>query len=279
MNNFSNIFCLLVIFTLQLSAQPGLPCGHSHNDYLQKRPLYEAVELGYGSIEIDICLTGKKELKVAHIPWFLSGKKEVDELYFAPIVKMIEEKDARFTYSKEFPLNLLIDFKKNADSTYKYLKPVLIKYAKYITRYKNGTVIYQAPLVINITGNQPWKALMADSITYALMDGPIWLTDSGIQHKGFKDIDTNRLKYMGRVANDWQSLMAFKKHFKTEEDFFSSVKSNLQQYHQHGLTTRFHGVPNNEKAWAFIDQCGAYWFNVDELKRFKDFFFSYRNRK
>jgi hypothetical protein len=272
LNKILNIFFLLGFLTLH-AQPPDLQWGHSHNDYLQKRPLYEAIELGYGSIEIDICLTDKKkELKVAHIPWFLAGKQEVDELYFAPIAKMIDEKDPRFNYSKEFPLNLLIDFKKNADSTYKYLKVVFIKYAKYITQYKNGEVIYKAPLVINLTGRQPWKALMQDSITYCLMDGPIWLTDSSIQHRGFKDIDTTRLKYMGRVANDWQSLMAFKKNFKEEDEFYKSVQRNLDQYHEHGLTTRFHGVPNNEKAWGIIYKCGAHWFNVDKLKRFKDFY-------
>lgn len=275
MNKIKNIFPILFFSPLFLVAQTRIPVAHSHNDYLQKRPLYEAIELGFGSIEIDICLTNKKELKVAHIPWFLGGKKDIDELYFAPIAKMIEEKDQRFNYSKEFPLQLLIDFKKNADSTYKYLKVVFIKYAKYITQYKNGKVIYQGQLEINITGHQPWKALMSDSITYCLMDGPIWLTDSSIEHRGFSDIDTSRLKFMGRVANDWQSLMAFKKNFKSEDEFYSSVRANLQQYHDHGLTTRFHGVPNNEKAWKFIYKCGAYWFNVDKLKGFSDFYNSY----
>jgi hypothetical protein len=275
LNKIANIFLTLGFLPVFLDAQSNLPIGHSHNDYLQKRPLYEAIELGFGSIEIDICLTGKKELKVAHIPWFLAGKKDIDELYFTPIAKMIEEKDPRFNYSKEFPLNLLIDFKKNADSTYKYLKLVFIKYSKYITQYYKGKVIYKGPLVINITGNQPWNALMKDSVTYCLMDGPIWLTDSSIDHKGFSDIDTSRLKYMGRVANDWQSLMAFKKHFKSEDEFCSSVKANLQQYHDHGLTTRFHGVPNNEKAWMIIAKCGAHWFNVDKLQRFSGFYNNY----
>lgn len=275
MNKIKNIFLILWLSPLFLAAQPLLPVGHSHNDYLQNRPLYESIELGFGSIEIDICLTNKKELKVAHIPWFLDGKKNVEELYFAPIAKMIEEKDPRFKYSTDFPLQLLIDFKKNADSTYKYLKPVLIKYAKYITQYKKGKIIYQGQLEINLTGRQPWNALMSDSITYCLMDGPIWLTDSSIKHRGFSDIDTSRLKYMGRVANDWQSLMEFKKHFNNEDDFCSSVKKNLKQYHDYGLTTRFHGVPNNEKAWKLIYKCGAYWFNVDLLKRFSAFYSSY----
>jgi len=261
-----------------LGAQSSLPIAHSHNDYLQKRPLYEAIELGFGSIEIDICLTNKKELKVAHIPWFLGRKKDIEELYFAPIAKMIEEKDPRFNYNSQFPLNLLIDFKKNADSTYKYLKVVFIKYEKYITQYCKGKVVYEGPLVINITGNQPWNALMRDSITYALMDGPIWLTDPNINERGFYDIDTNRLKFMGRAANDYQSLMAFKKHFKNDEEFYKSVKSNIKIYNDHGLMTRFHGVPNNEKAWMMIAKCGTNWFNVDKLKRFKEFYTQYLSK-
>lgn len=57
---------------------------------MQKKPLYEAVELGYGSIEIDVCLDQNNRIKVAHTPWFLSHKKTIEEMYLDPIIKMIQ---------------------------------------------------------------------------------------------------------------------------------------------------------------------------------------------
>jgi glycerophosphoryl diester phosphodiesterase len=270
------LFFITLLFPLvQLAAQPALPSGHSHNDYLQNRPLYQAVELGFGGIEIDICLTQKKELKVAHIPWFLSGKKDIEELYFKPIAKMIDERSPIFTYTKDFPLHLLIDFKKNADSTYVYLKKVFVEYASYITQYKNGVVVHKAPLVINITGNKPWKAMLKDSVLFARMDGPLFLTDSTLNAPGFSNIDTSYLKITGRAASNYKNLLAFKRHFKDEEEFYKQVQANIKQYNDHGITTRYYEVPNNEKAWEMIIRCGINWINVDELKRFSDFYHGY----
>lgn len=271
LNKIINIFVGLTIFHLSGYTQPHLPTGHSHNDYLQKRPLYEAIELGFGSIEIDICLTNKnKELKVAHIPWFLSGKKNIEELYFAPIAKMINEKDTLFKYTSDHPLHLLIDFKKSPDSTYKYLQRVFVKYGTYITQYKNGKVIYKAPLVINITGNKPWKAIMNDSVTYAKIDGPLRLNKSAPY--GLNSIDSSYSKYMGRAAANYKQLLKFKKNFDDDEAFYKSVKENIESYHNAGITTRYYEVPNNKKSWEFIIKCGIKWVNVDKLKEFSNFY-------
>jgi len=277
LNKFINIFLGLFVFSLQIYCQPNLPIGHSHNDYLQKRPLYQAIELGYGSIEIDICLTHTtKELKVAHIPWFLSGKKNIEELYFAPLAKMIDEKDSLFKYTIDNPLHLLIDFKKNADSTYKYLQRVFVKYNKYITQYKNGEIIYKAPLVINITGNKPWNAIMKDSITYAKIDGGFRLNKTAPY--GLNNFDTSYVKYIGRVASNYKQLLKFKKKFENEETFFWVLKENIKTYNDAGITTRYYEVPNNKKSWEFIIKCGISWVNVDKLVDFSNFYKQYNKK-
>jgi len=273
MNKFIIFFILLLSAVVPLHSQSITPRGHSHNDYLQKTPLMEAVNLGFGSIEIDICLTKKNELKVAHIPWFLSGKKDVEELYFAPIAKMIDEKDTVLKYSPDNPLHLLIDFKKNADSTYKYLRKVFVKYANYITQYKNDKVTHKGYLVINITGNKPWKALKNDSIWYAKIDGPLRLAkDTSDNLHGFNSIDSSYMKLMGRAATNYKELKKFRKKCSSDAEFYQLVNANMHLYHSSGITTRYYEVPNNQKSWKIIMDCGVYWVNVDKLKAFSDFY-------
>jgi hypothetical protein len=267
----------LLFLPLGLFAQPILPCAHSHNDYLQKRPLLDAVELGFGSIEIDICLNQHNELKVAHIPWFLGRKKNIEELYFEPIAKMIENKDSIFRYSNQFPLHLLIDFKNNADSTYTYLKVVFVKYASYITQYKNGQVIHQAPLVIHITGNKPWKAMMLDTILYARMDGPLILADTSSQFIGLESVEPEYIKLMGRAAAPYSRLKVFKKGYKNKSFFYYQVRANLKTYQEQMITTRYYAVPNRKKHWAMLLDCGVSWINVDKLKKFAQFYQEYKN--
>jgi hypothetical protein len=277
LNNFKFFLSALFLLPLGLFAQPTLPCGHSHNDYLQKRPLLDAVELGFGSIEIDVCLDQHNELKVAHIPWFLGGKKNIEELYFKPIAKMIDTKDSIFMYSNEHPLHLLIDFKKNADSTYTYLKVVFFKYARYITQYKNGRVVHQAPLVIHITGNKPWKAMGLDTLLYARMDGPLVLADTSLQHIGLASVDTGYIQLMGRAAAHYSRWRTFKKRYKNQPIFYNQVKANLKTYQDQLITTRFYAVPNRKKHWTQLLDCGVSWINVDKLKKFARFYKDYKN--
>ena len=62
-----------------------IPYGHSHNDYTRKRPLWDALENGFTSIEVDVFLASDGSLRVSHIPFALKLKPTLDELYLKPI--------------------------------------------------------------------------------------------------------------------------------------------------------------------------------------------------
>ncbi len=80
---------LLVISALHLCAQDTLHLyrvepilvAHAQNDYLHDRPLVEALENGFTSIEVDVYLRRSDRLLVAHWPtgtWF--KKNPIEEL-------------------------------------------------------------------------------------------------------------------------------------------------------------------------------------------------------
>lgn len=63
---------------------PATPIAHSHNDYLQERPLFDALDRGFTSIEADVFPRGR-ELRVAHTVWGIRKGRTLESLYLRPL--------------------------------------------------------------------------------------------------------------------------------------------------------------------------------------------------
>jgi hypothetical protein len=61
-----------------------LPRAHPHNDYWRKRPLQDALECGFCSVEADTFLVGD-QLLVGHDPHELRPERTLESLYLAPL--------------------------------------------------------------------------------------------------------------------------------------------------------------------------------------------------
>lgn len=193
-------------------------------------------------------------------------------MYLDPIVKMINEKDTVFKYTNSYPLTLMIDIKTQADSTYTYLKKIFLKYAPYITQYKNEQILYQAPLKICISGNKPWGLMQKDSILFARMDGPFLLGNPNSPLEEWMEINNEKIRLMERASSPYKTYLDYKKHFQNEEDLRLDMQVVNGMYSEKGIGTRFWGVPNNEKKWKELLLSGIRWINVDKLKKFARFY-------
>jgi len=90
----SRLFVLCCCATLALHSARGefhpLLNTHSHNDYEQARPLAEALDQGFCSVEADIFLVGD-QLQVAHDRTGLRKERTLQSLYLDPLRKRIRE--------------------------------------------------------------------------------------------------------------------------------------------------------------------------------------------
>src|SRR5437868_5553114 len=57
---------------------------HAHNDYEHNRPLFDALDCGFCSVEADIWLV-KGELLVGHTPLALKKDRTLEKLYLDPL--------------------------------------------------------------------------------------------------------------------------------------------------------------------------------------------------
>src|SRR5262245_52009052 len=106
-------------------AEP-LPQAHSHNDYEHPRPLLDALDRGFCSVEADIWLV-EGELLVAHDRDKLEPSRTLEKLYLDPLLTRVRQNNGR-VYSNGPGFMLLIDFKSDAEPTYAKLRPTLARY-------------------------------------------------------------------------------------------------------------------------------------------------------
>ena len=92
-----------------------LPAAHAHNDYEQKRPLFDALDHGFGSVEADVFLV-KGELLVGHTFLQLQRERTLERLYLDPLRALIKQNGGK-VYRDGPVLWLLIDVKTEEKST------------------------------------------------------------------------------------------------------------------------------------------------------------------
>src|SRR5438046_8544345 len=97
-----------------------LPQAHSHNDYEQKRPLWDALDLGFCNIEPDIYLIDG-QLLVAHELKQVRPDRTLVSLYLNPLRDRVRQNSGR-VYRNGPSITLLIDINSDAAKTYAALR-------------------------------------------------------------------------------------------------------------------------------------------------------------
>ncbi len=150
--------------------------AHAHNDYAHPRPLFDALDHRFGSVEADIYLVGD-QLLVAHDPVDLDPTRTLESLYLAPLAARVKANHGSVYRGYRRPLQLLIDIKTEGSSTYLKLDRHLSRYPHLFTTYAHGRV-RTGPITAVISGDRAARTPMeAQSVRRAFYDGR--LTDLG----------------------------------------------------------------------------------------------------
>src|SRR5437899_6185075 len=130
-----NLTSLLLAATMALTpaalaadAQPKpLIHAHAHNDYEHARPLLDALDHGFCSVEADIYLVEDK-LLVAHNRKDVKPERTLQSLYLDPLRERVKRNGGR-VFRDGPECVLLIDLKTNWKTIYPVLRSVLTNYA------------------------------------------------------------------------------------------------------------------------------------------------------
>ena len=113
--------------------------AHAHNDYEHPRPLFDALDHRFGSVEADIFLVGD-QLLIGHDATELDPSRTLESLYLEPLSALVKANHGSVYRGWHKPLQLLIDIKTEGSSTYLELDRHLQRYKHLFTTYAHGRV-------------------------------------------------------------------------------------------------------------------------------------------
>ncbi len=252
------IVCLSV--TVCKSQNTPIGHGHAHNDYLHTRPLIDALENGFTSIEIDVFLHNN-DLVVAHTATSLNKKKNIEELYLKPIQAIVERNGGTVYKGSQTPVIFMIDFKTGSAETYAKLREILMRYRNLLTLYKGDSVISKGPISILISGSKPFKEVMKEDTGMVTIDADI---------KQMKETTYDRV--ITRYSDPWERYFVW----DGNGDFPAGEKARLDSLvanaHAKGKQIRFYHIPDTPEVWRTLLNAGVDWINTDKLAAYRKFF-------
>jgi hypothetical protein len=230
--------------------------AHSHNDYYQPRPLFDAWELGFGSIEADVVLV-KGKLLVGHSLLETISDRDLRRTYLQPLMERFQS-DGRI-YAEPSTLILLIDFKSDAEESYAALKSVLADFKPMLARVEQGRLIEGAVQVI-ISGNRPIHTMRGETDRLAFLDGRL------------DDLQDNPPTHLiPLISDNWSSHFKWKGRGQVSEDDLAKLRSIVERVHQQQRILRFWATPDHAAAWRLLRDNQVDLINTDKIQQFADF--------
>lgn len=234
-------------------APAPLSRAHAHNDYEHNRPLLDALDQGFCSVEADIHLVDG-QLLVAHDLDQVNPRRTLQSLYLDPLYERFKENRGRI-----FPdgpvLTLLIDFKSDADLTYRALRPALKPYRDMLTMFTRETTEERAVTII-VSGNRPKKQLAAEATRWMAYDGRLPDLDPGL----------NPSRHLVPLVSDnWNNHFAWRGEGPVPEADRNRLERLVEEAHDQGRRIRFWAVPDRPEAWELMWNAGVDLVNTDQL--------------
>ena len=250
---------LLPFFIAPLCAAEPTPLlrAHAHNDYEHARPLFEALDCGFGSIEADVHLVGGR-LLVAHDLKSVKPERTLEALYLDPLRERVKQNAGR-VYRGGPTITLLIDVKSEAVATYAALHAVLQNYASMLTVFRDGVATPGAITVI-VSGARAPATMAAQPLRYAALDGRI------------EDLaGKNPPALAPLVSDDWRKVFAWRWTGPMPVEDAQKLKAFVAQAHAQGRRLRFWNTPDTPEAWRVLFDAGVDLINTDQLAGLKAF--------
>lgn len=256
----TRLACLLLLaFTsIPAPAQPTpLIHAHAHNDYEHKRPLLDALELGFCSVEADVHLADGN-LLVAHSRFGTRAGRTLEALYLDPLRERVKQNGGRV-----FPggpgFTLLVEFKGDWKTSYPVLRKVLAPYAAMLSSFR-GAVMETNAVTVIITGHRSREMFAGETVRYAALDGSLADLDG--------DAPASLIPW---ISSNWGQSFKWQGTGAMPEGERRKLGEIVARAHQQGRRVRFWGAPDQPVCWHELLAAGVDLINTDDLAGVRTF--------
>jgi hypothetical protein len=234
-----------------------LPQAHAHNDYEHKRPLLDALEQGFCSVEADVYLDGE-QLLVAHTPRDLKPERTLEKLYLIPLKERVRANGGR-VYRDGPGFYLLIDVKTEAKATYAAVDKVLARYGDMLSVTRDGKFQVGAVTVV-LSGNRAQETIKRQKVRYVGLDGRP------------SDLDSEAPAHLlPWISTSWGSVFRWKGAGPMAAAERDKLNEFVRKAHQHGRKVRFWATPEKPEVWRELLAAEVDLINTDRLAELRRF--------
>ena len=249
-------FALPTAYQRPAQAQPLQP-AHAHNDYEHRRPLQDALDHGFTSVEADVWLVDG-QLLVAHDRDQVVPGRTLEELYLSPL-----EARRKMDGGTEYPgwngyFQLLIDVKSDAGPTYAAVDEALRNHPGLMTKFVGDTTDKGAVTAV-ISGNRDRVGMLAQGTRYAGYDGRL------------SDLDSQApASFMPLVSDNWTKNFTWNGTGPMPAAEEQKLRDIVTKAHSHGYRLRFWATPDQagparDALWSKLLDVGVDQLNTDDL--------------
>jgi hypothetical protein len=264
------VWCLLVVGCTQPACEkppeePATPApeaaedpllrAHAHNDYAHPRPLLDALDAGFSSVEVDVWLRDDR-VWVSHDS--TGGAGWLDELYLDPLDDLIAEGGS--VHGDGAPFTLWIDLKQGSSALREALHELLGSH-DWLTRIE-GSTVSTGPVTAVLTGNATSKSIYVEDFDprFAFRDSNFYAEDDGPADE--------RWRY---YALNWNLYVAWPGTGEPPLDVRERLRSIVARAHELERRVRFFSTPDTEAVWQLQLEEGVDFINTDDLQGLADF--------
>lgn len=230
--------------------------AHAHNDYVHARPLFDALDRGFWSVEADVFLVDD-QLLIGHSWAELSPERTLKKLYLDPLQKLTLQRKTELDESE--PITLLIDLKMEGPATYAALRKLLAEYSSMLSTMDGDTYTPKAVTVI-ITGYRPIKQISAANPRYVGIDGRL------------SDLNSNLPAHlMPLISDKWEKHFQWRGIGPMPTDERDRLREMVKKAHAQGRRVRFWATPEVPALWDELLDAGVDLIAVDDLDRLQSY--------
>jgi Glycerophosphoryl diester phosphodiesterase family len=238
---------ILLSSLLLLVQTPLLTRAHSHNDYMQERPLDEALENGFNSIEVDV-FPVDGELLVAHNQKDIKPEKTIQSMYLNKLSARAKANRGAIYPGSKTTFWVLVDVKKNGEEAYRTFKTILDRYPELKPSGRKSKVRFV------ISGYRAFDLIAADNGKWAGIDGE-W-KDMGKKYT---------VEQMPWISGNWATLFPDKGEREFPSDHLTKMETMVKAIHAEHRLVRFWGTPDGESTWQIQWRAGVDLINTDHI--------------
>ena len=231
------------------------PIAHAHNDYEHERPLYDALQAGFTSVEADVYLVDN-ELLVAHDRSDTSPSRSLESLYLNPLRQHFSKRTDTSTPQTFW---LMIDVKSEPTATHRKIQSVLQKYPDLVTKIQNlrsqSGESPAPPVRVVISGNRDKEDILQSRPRISGIDGRLSDLPSALSSEA-----------MPWISDNWRSHFRWRGQNEFPEEERKKLRRYVKQVHEDGRLLRFWATPDSPALWDELLDAKVDLINVDDLR-------------